>query len=185
MFSFQAVHNCRPFCGTIEVEHLAWPLFPLLLILIALVVAVALCSLGLGTRLLRAALIHLVILVLHGHLLSISLCFLRGRGDFVRKNLVDLLLVLLAARVVISVLVSGTLLAEDLEAVDGRNVGQRALLRIQVWVSLEEDVGEAKPKVGTINVEVLLPRHIQLLASRTIGLFRVSKFDTYLDSGGG
>ena len=121
---------------------------------------------------------------MHSHLLRIILRLL-GRGDFVRKNLVDLLLVLLVARVVISVLVSGTLLAKDLESVDGRNVGQRALLRIQVWVSLEEDVGEAQPKVGPVDIEMLLPRHIQLLASRTVGLFRVSVFDTYLDSGGG
>ena len=121
---------------------------------------------------------------MHCRLLRIILRLL-GRGDFVRKNLVDLLLVLLVARVVISVLIGGTLLAEDLETVDGRNVGQRALLRIQVRVSLEEDVGKAQPKVGPVDIEVLLPRHIQLLASWTVGLFRVSMFDTYLDSGGG
>ena len=80
----------------------------------------------------------------------------------------------MAARVVVAVFIGGAFLAENLEAVDGGNVGQRAFLRIKVRVSLEQDVREAQAKVSAVDVQVLLSWHIQLLASRTIGLYRVS-----------
>ena len=93
----------------------------------------------------------------------------------------------MAARVVVAVFIGRALLAENLEAVDGGNVGQRAFLWIKVRVRLEQDVREAQAKVSAVDVQVLLSWHIpsapadgyiqlprKLLASRTIGLYRVS-----------
>ena len=76
----------------------------------------------------------------------------------------------MVARVVVAVFICRALLAENLETVDRGNVGQRAFLRIKVRVRLEEDIREAQAKIGAVDVQVLLSWHIQLLASRAIGL---------------
>jgi len=43
-------------------------------------------------------------------------------------------------------------LAEDFEAVDRWDVSQRAFLRIEVWVSLEQDIWEAQAEVSAIDI---------------------------------
>lgn len=102
--------------------------------------------------------------------MSILVRLVRNARDFVRQNLVDFLFVYLVAAVVVAVLVRRALLSKYLEAIDGRNVGERAFLRVQIGICLEEDVWEAESEVGAVNVEVLLTRHVHLLAARTIGL---------------
>ena len=50
------------------------------------------------------------------------------------------------------ILVCAAFLPEDLEAVNGRNVGEWAILWIKVGVCLEEDVREAEAEVGSVDV---------------------------------
>ena len=61
-------------------------------------------------------------------------------------------------------------MTEDLEPVNRRDVSQRTLLRVEIWVRFEQDVGEAQAEVGSIDVQVLLSGHVNFLASGTVGL---------------
>lgn len=86
------------------------------------------------------------------------------------EDLVDLELVYLVSVIIILVLVSRTLLTKYFESINRWDVRQWALLWIEVWVRFEQDVWEAQAEVGSINIQMLLPRHIHLLAPRTVSL---------------
>ena len=59
---------------------------------------------------------------------------------------------------------------ENFKSKDQGLVGEWTIFWVKVWVSLEENIGEADSKVGPVNVEVFLARNIHFLASRAVYL---------------
>ena len=113
-----------------------------------------------------------LLLHLRGHVVGTGATTARSAQacDFLVQDLVNFVFIDLVAIIIVFVFVGRALLAEDLEAVDGGNVGQRAILGIQIRVRFEQDVWEAEAKVGAVNIQVLLPRHVYFLAFGAVGL---------------
>lgn len=87
------------------------------------------------------------------------------------EHFVYVVFVDLVSVVVILVLVGGAFLAENFETIDGWNVSKGALLGIEIWISLEKDVREREAEVRTVNIKMLLPWNVHLLASWAISLY--------------
>lgn len=56
-------------------------------------------------------------------------------------------------------------LTKNFESEDQGLVSQRPVLRVEVWVGFEENIGEADAEVGAVNVQMLLARNVDLLAA--------------------
>ena len=56
-------------------------------------------------------------------------------------------------------------LSENLEAKDEWLVGERTILRVEVRVSLEKNVGKTDAEVSSIDIQVLLAGYVHFLAT--------------------
>lgn len=60
-------------------------------------------------------------------------------------------------------------LPEHLESINCRQIREWPILRVQVRISLQKHIAEGGTEVGPINIEVLLARHVDLLAFGAVG----------------
>ena len=90
--------------------------------------------------------------------------------DLLVEDLVDLVFIDLVTIIIVLVLIRRPLLPKYLEAINRRNISERPILGVQIRIRLEQDIGKAKSKVGTIDIQVLLPGHVHFLAFRAVGL---------------
>ena len=75
------------------------------------------------------------------------------------------------AAVVVFLFIGRSFHAKNFESENEWLIGKRAIFWIEVWISLEKNVGKADSKVGSINVQVFLARNVNLLASWTIDFY--------------
>ena len=96
--------------------------------------------------------------------------YISGRNLLVHEDSLNFLLIDRLAIEIVPQLIRRALEPENLEPIDGRDIGHRSFLGVQVRVSLEQGVRKGGPEVSPVDVQVLLPGDVDLLTPGAVGL---------------